>query len=433
VSKSETDAVHESDATRTTPGALILFFLLLHIVNQIDRQLVAAFAADIMHDLNLSRSQFALIAGLAFSGVYAFTSVAAGLLADRVGRVRVLTSGVAAWSLFTALAGLAQGFWTLLAARPLVAAGEATLVPTASNIILSRTPDRHKAAAIGLFFAGIPLGIGGSFLIAGLLGPTLGWRGTFVTMGLIGIVATFAVSRVRDPMPNETEPASIARQLGEWWGVFRANRRLRWASMAMVFLHAHVASSPFVQLWLHDDKGMAKADASSLYGLMFVTFGLAGCVGSGVLTDWAQRRFGLDRALSSLVVLGVLIPLIVAYRLLPAGTPLFLAGMAASVLFMTMLYGPVFTVIEAELPSHLKATATGINILALNILMIGGLAMAIGVGSDWLAGTGRANAWTWPLLGADLIAFTSLGFLWGAYREGKSLNTLGRPQAAWSQ
>lgn len=40
---------------------------------------------DIMRDLDLSRSQFALIAGLAFSGVYAFTSVAAGLLADRWG------------------------------------------------------------------------------------------------------------------------------------------------------------------------------------------------------------------------------------------------------------------------------------------------------------------------------------------------------------
>lgn len=409
---------------------LVLFFLLLHIVNQIDRQLVAAFASDIMRDLDLSRSQFALIAGLAFSGVYAFTSVAAGLLADRLGRVRVLTSGVAVWSLFTALAGLAQGFWTMLAARPLVAAGEATLVPTASNIILARTPDRNKAAAIGLFFAGIPLGIGGSFLIAGLLGPTLGWRGCFLMMGLIGIAATFAVSRVRDPMTRESEPVSITGQLGQWWAVVRANRRLRWASLAMVFLHAHVAGSPFVQLWLHDDKGMAKADANALYGVMFVTFGLAGAVGSGVLTDWAQRRFAMDRALSSLIVLAALIPLIVAYRLLPAGTPLFLAGMAASVLFMTMLYGPVFTVIEAELPPHLKATATGINILALNILMIGGLAMAIGVGSDWLAGQGRTDAWTWPLLGADLIAFTSLGFLWAAYRAGRSITKLGRMQAA---
>lgn len=415
---SETTTAYAPDAMRTTPWGLILFFLALHIINQVDRQLVAAFASDIMRDLDLSRSEFALIAGLAFSGVYAFTSVAAGLLADRIGRVRVLTSGVAVWSLFTGLAGMAQGFWTMLAARPFVAAGEATLVPTASNIILGRTPERHKAAAIGLFFAGIPLGIGGSFLIAGLLGPVLGWRGTFLMMGLIGVVATFAVSRVRDPIAREGEVVSMTSQLGQWWAVFRANGRLRWASLAMVFLHAHVAGSPFVQLWLHDDKGMAKADASSLYGLMFVTFGLAGAVGSGVLTDWAQRRFAMDRALSSLILLAALVPLIVAYRLLPAGTPLFFAGMAASVLFMTMLYGPVFTVIEAELPPHLKATATGINILALNILMIGGLAMAIGVGSEWLAGQGRTDAWTWPLLGADMVAFVSVGFLWAAYRAG---------------
>lgn len=430
MSTSETIIAYAPDKMRTTPWGLILFFLALHIINQVDRQLVAAFASDIMRDLDLSRSQFALIAGLAFSGVYAFTSVAAGLLADRIGRVRVLTSGVAVWSLFTALAGMAQGFWTMLAARPFVAAGEATLVPTASNIILARTPERHKAAAIGLFFAGIPLGIGGSFLIAGLLGPVLGWRGTFLMMGLIGVVATFAVSRIPDPMPTESDPPSIRGQLGQWWALFRANRRLRMASLAMVFLHAHVASSPFVQLWLHDDKGMAKADANALYGVMFVTFGLAGAVGSGVLTDWAQRRFAMDRALSSLMVLAALIPLIVAYRLLPAGTPLFFAGMAASVLFMTMLYGPVFTVIEAELPPHLKATATGINILALNILMIGGLAMAIGVGSEWLAAAGRADAWTLPLLGADLVAFLSVGFLWFAYRSEKTVIPLGLAKSA---
>lgn len=417
----EPDTLYAPDAMRTTPWKLILFFLLLHIINQVDRQLVAAFASDIMRDLDLSRSEFALIAGLAFSGVYAFTSVAAGLLADRVGRVRVLTSGVAVWSLFTALAGMAQGFWTMLAARPFVAAGEATLVPTASNIILGRTPEGHKAAAIGLFFAGIPLGIGGSFLIAGLLGPVLGWRGTFLMMGMIGVVATIAVSRVRDPMPRKLKPPTISGQLDQWWTLFRANRRLRMASLAMVFLHAHVASSPFIQLWLHDDKGMAKADANALYGVMFVTFGLAGAVGSGLLTDWAQRRFAMDRALSSLIVLATLIPLIVAYRLLPAGEPLFLAGMAASVLFMTMLYGPVFTVIEAELPPHLKATATGINILALNIAMIGGLAMAIGVGSEWLAKQGHADAWTWPLLGADMVAFFSVGFLWAAYRSGTAV------------
>lgn len=402
---------------------LLLFFLMLHVINQIDRQLVAGFAGDILGDLSLSRGQFALIAGLAFSSVYAFTAVASGLLADRLGRVPVLTAGVGVWSLFTGLAGLAQGFWTMIAARPFVAAGEATLVPTATNIILARTPDRHKAAAIGLFFAGIPLGIGGSFLIAGQLGPVLGWRGCFLLMAAIGVVATLAVSRVQDTAPARANLASASGQIGEWWALFLANPRLRWASLGLVFLHAHVATSPFVQLWLHDDKGLGQADANRLYGLMFIVFGLSGSLGSGLLADWAHRRFGMDRAKSSVICLCLLVPLIVAYRLMPSGSPLFLAGMASSILFMTMIYGPLFSVIEQELPAHLKATSTGINMLALNILMIGGLALAIGMVSQRLADAGSAESWTLPLLAADLIAFSGLVMVWRAVRASTPVPT----------
>lgn len=61
-----------------TPWGLVTFLLLLHMLNQIDRQLVASFASDIMRDLELDRAQFALIAGLAFSSVYAAMVVAAG-------------------------------------------------------------------------------------------------------------------------------------------------------------------------------------------------------------------------------------------------------------------------------------------------------------------------------------------------------------------
>lgn len=402
---------------------LLLFFLLLHVINQVDRQLVAGFASEIMRDLALSRSQFALIAGLAFSSVYAVTALAAGLLADRIGRVPVLTAGVGVWSLFTGLAGLAQGFWTMLAARPFVAAGEATLVPTATNIILARTPDRNKAAATGLFFAGIPLGIGGSFLIAGTLGPVLGWRGCFLLMAAIGVVATFAVSRVQDARVPREQSSTMGGQIGEWWHLFRKNPRLRWASLGLVFLHAHVATSPFVQLWLQDDKGLPKAEANRLYGLMFILFGLAGALGAGLLTDWAHRRFGMDRARTSLITLCLLVPLILAYRVMPSGSPLFLAGMAASILFMTMIYGPLFSVIEQELPLHLKATSTGINMLALNFLMIGGLALAIGVASQRLAESGSSASWTIPLLGADLIAFAGLVMVWRAVRHSTKVSS----------
>lgn len=410
------DSPHSTAAAHKTPWGLLLFFLLLHVINQIDRQLVAGFASDIMRDLELNRSQFALIAGLAFSGVYAVGAVAAGLLADRIGRVPVLTAGVGIWSLFTGLAGLAQGFWTMLGARPFVAAGEATLVPTATNIILARTPDGSKAAAIGLFFAGIPLGIGGSFLIASLLGPIIGWRGCFLLMASIGVVAAFAVSRVRDDAPRLADLPSTKGQLTDWWRLFQGNARLRWASLGIIFLHAHVATSPFVQLWLMEDKGMTQITANRLYGLIFIVFGLTGAIGAGVVADWAHRRFGMDRARASLIMLTLLVPFIVIYRLVPSGNLLFVAGMAASILFMTMIYGPLFSVIEQELPPHLKATGAAINILTLNILMIGGLAYAIGVTSQMLAERGVAASWSYPLLGADLVAFAGLPMVWLAVR-----------------
>lgn len=62
----------------------------------------------------------------------------------------------------------------------------------------------------------------------------------------------------------------------------------------------------------------------------------------------------------------------------------------------------LFLVIEQELPVHLKASSTGLNMLTLNFLMIGGLALGIGVASQGLAESGSAASWTIPLLGADL-------------------------------
>ncbi|MBN8484043.1 MAG: MFS transporter [Sphingomonadales bacterium] len=402
---------------RGFPVGLILFLTFLHIVNQIDRQLVAAFAADIMRDLDLNRSQFALIAGLAFSGVYAFAALFAGVLADRLGRVKVLAGGLSIWSLFTGLAGLAQGFWTMLAARPFVAAGEATLVPTASNIILAKVGDRHKAGALGLFFAGIPLGIGGGFLIAGVLGPLIGWRGTFLVMGAIGIAALAVLVRLKDAPPDLSHRPTLAGNLAALMAVFRAKPRAMWASLAIIFAHCHTATGPFVQLWLVAEKGLDPARAQSLYGLMFVVVGLAGTFGAGLLGDWAQRRLGWDHARTAFLILLVLGPLLPLYRLSGGDSGVFLIGMAGSILFMTVLYGLVFAVIEELLPQRLKATSTGLNMLLINVFAIGAVSLAIGFASDRLAAAGSAQSWTWPLMGADVLALLAIPCAWLAMRS----------------
>lgn len=400
-----------------SPAGLLALLVALHVINHVDRNLVASFAPQIMADLALSRSEFALIAGLAFSLVYAVTALGAGLLADRIGRVKVLAAGAGTWSLFTAACGLASGFWSLLALRPFVAAGEATLVPTATNIILARTPAHRRATATGIFFLGIPLGVGASYLVAAAVGPLIGWRNCFYLMGAIGLVATVAVLRIRDtpPATDATVPP-VRAQLGSLATALRTNARLRNASLAIVLFHAHMATAAFTQLWLVGDKGMTAAAAATLYGGLFIAAGILGATGSGLVTDALHRRFGIDHARSLALGMLMLAPLIVAYRLAPGGSPLMIAGMTASVLWFSAAYGPCFAIIERELPADLKATATGLNMLLINVLMIGGLAVLVGVASDALAARGVAGSWTWPLLGADLLAMTGIAALFACRR-----------------
>jgi hypothetical protein len=162
---------------------------------------------------------------------------------------------------------------------------------------------------------------------------------------------------------------------------------------------------------------MSETRAGSLYGGMFIILGVLGAAGSGALTDGMHRRCGTDRARTLGYVMLALAPLILAYRLAPGSSPLMLAGMAASVLWFTAAYGPCFAIIESELPPELKATATGLNMLFINVLMVGVLGLLIGAASDALAAQGRADSWTWPLLGADLVAMTGILALFAAVRR----------------
>lgn len=407
----------DQKGTGSAPGislGLLLGFAGLHILNQLDRNMVAGFGPEIMRDLKLSRAEFGLIAGFAFSGVYAVAALFAGLLADKIGRVKVLSIGLTVWSLFTALGGAAQGFWSMLVTRPLVAAGEATLIPTATTIILARAPQAFRATAIGVFYAGVPLGIGASFLVAGKLGPIIGWRACFGLMGVIGLICVLLVSRIRDSSGSRANaaPSDARAKMVELWLVFRTNPRYRRAALAICLLHAHSATSPFVQLWLVEDKGLARSAAAGLYGSMFLVMGLAGALGSGAMADWAYRHHGVNRSTAMFWFLLVLVPLIIGYRLAGSDTTLFLIGMAASIIFITSLYGPFFSIMEQELPDHLKATSTGMCMLVLNIFVVGGLALFIGAVSDAMAARHMLHSWTFPIMVADIIAFSAIGFLW---------------------
>ncbi|MBK9011814.1 MAG: MFS transporter [Novosphingobium sp.] len=102
-----------TEARPWRPFGLLLLFLLLHVLNQVDRSLIASFGPEIVAELDLTRTQFSIVSGLAFTVPYALTALTAGVLADKYGRTRIMAAGLATWSAFTALSGLARSFLTL--------------------------------------------------------------------------------------------------------------------------------------------------------------------------------------------------------------------------------------------------------------------------------------------------------------------------------
>src|SRR6266404_5138518 len=93
---------------------------LINLFNYLDRWIVAALAESMKHsELQLSDTQLgSLMTG--FIIVYMIAAPLFGSLGDARSRPRLLSLGVAIWSVATALAGLATSYASLFAARAAV-------------------------------------------------------------------------------------------------------------------------------------------------------------------------------------------------------------------------------------------------------------------------------------------------------------------------
>src|SRR6201997_4398355 len=106
---------------------VVLICMLAYVFSFVDRQVLALMIEPIKRDLHLSDTQFSLLHGFAFSLFYAVMGMPLAYLADRFARPRIISIGVALWSVATAACGLSQNFLHMFFARMSVGVGEAAL------------------------------------------------------------------------------------------------------------------------------------------------------------------------------------------------------------------------------------------------------------------------------------------------------------------
>ncbi|KVG64434.1 MFS transporter [Burkholderia pseudomultivorans] len=139
----------------------------------------------------------------------------AGILSDRIGRVRTLQLTVLWFAVFTALCGLAQNYHQLLAARALMGFGFGGEWTAGAVLIGEVIRARDRGKAVGLVQSGWAIGWGLCALLYALMFSVmpaeLAWRALFL-VGLAPALLVVVIRRyVREPDVYEKEKAAQAR------------------------------------------------------------------------------------------------------------------------------------------------------------------------------------------------------------------------------
>jgi len=168
------------------PRQVLFFLAILAVITFLDRISISVAAQHMQADLDIQTNRWGWILG-AFVLAYALFEIPTAALGDRFGPRRVLTRIVLWWSVFTALTGLMTGFYGLLLTRFCFGMGEAGAYPNISTALARWFPVSSRAQAQGWIWGASRLGGALAPLIVVPLQMTVGWRATFLLLGLIGV------------------------------------------------------------------------------------------------------------------------------------------------------------------------------------------------------------------------------------------------------
>ena len=385
---------------------LLVFLLVLNILNMVDRTLITSFGTSIIADLNLSDSQFGLLTGPVFVFFYSIMGLFMGALADRVHRPRLIAAGLVLWSVLTALSGMAKNFMQIGLSRMFIGVGESVMAPSAISMIADLYPKAKRGTATGIYYLGVPLGAGGSFIVAGVLGPMIGWRNCFFVLGAVGLILALGLLFLKDPKRGAMEEQGTSAEEASQTGLMTGNWRrvvsevvitvkstpaLAWTMLGAVFLHLPLGAGQFAIVWLERERGFGIGEISATYGLIYIIFGTAGTFLGGMLSDWYQSRYKGGRVRFLAYLMLCMTPLLISFRFVSPSSSLFYIGMAAGMFSVSSFYGPAFSTVQDLTPVRLRGVMTGLLLVACNLLGLGIGALMTGVLSDIFSANGVLN------------------------------------------
>lgn len=138
-----------------------------------------------------------------FTIVAASLLIVAGRFADQFGRRRVFLTGLALFTVGSALSGAAPAVGLLIAARVVQAVGGAMLTPASLALIMSTFPPEKRSAAIGFWSTTSGVVVSAAPTIGAAVIAVSSWRWAFYINVPLGVVSWVLARRI---LPESIDP-----------------------------------------------------------------------------------------------------------------------------------------------------------------------------------------------------------------------------------
>ena len=314
--------------------------------------LMTVLVVPIAADLRLSAADV----GLLFSIQLLFLAVGGvvfGLLADRIGRKRVLVYTIVIFSLGTMARAAAPDYVTLVALTAFAAFGIGGEYGVGQTLVTETIGRQQRGFYSAILYGGIYVGIVMGALVGGYVTPLIGWRMTFLISGLPVLFALW----VRRHTPEseawaKRKAASVVAVRRPRLPLHLVSTWLLCVTAAGLQFFAYYGVASFLPTYLVHH-GSTITGASS-WLIFTAVAGAVGCALGAVLSDWIGRRFTLSLLAGCACVGGIWLGL--SWDSLLSGGKWILVPFF--ILFAGSNGAAVFGVLFSELfPAEVRATA----------------------------------------------------------------------------
>jgi len=286
----------------------------------------------------------------------AFGGILFGRLADRFGRVRVMTWSILIYSGATAGLATASALWQLAAWRALVGIGMGGEWSSGSVLVAETWPPEHRAKAMGIMQSGWAIGAILAAAISSVVLERFGWRVLFLFGALPAVAAFFIRRGVEEPRIWRERERAPSRWIDIFSGPFlrRTATATLLASSVLVAYWGLVSWLPgFLATPVSEGGAGLTMTKSSLWIIILQAGAFLGYISFG----WIADRIGRRPAFTLFMVGATIVVPLFAFG---ARSPMTLLALGPLVGYFAHGYFSVFGAMLAELfPTRIRASAQG--------------------------------------------------------------------------